>query len=1643
MKKLLLSLTLLLVCIMANAQSRRPIDPQHPMWLIHVDAWNYPDPQKIIDLIPEDIKPYVCINLSLSCAFNKQTGYHQKPENAVLTFKSWATVCCQNNVWFMLQHASGGHCHIKDDDLDTFEYFFKHYKNFLGWNYAEQFWGFGENGDEYSMTDVSRIALFAKLVPMSHKYGGLLCVSFCGNIYSHPLNPMAMMKRNSDLLNACRQYPEAILWCYKYTTAACWYNNESVCLGPFVSGLAKNYGLRYDNCGWDGATDGYEKAKTGNNDYKRNRTYPESVGIGPVLDQIVNNGACVFDGPELIWTQCFRETGATYSEGYRFRNWGTYTQFDNIWVDMFRKMLDGTIHIATRDEVIDRTKIAVEQDFPIAQDDGYWQKWKAYATKDDMYDGLYKQNDPLNYQSGNKDQNWLFFKKTGRYQAIPVVNGFYDSKAQSIPVKVKQTDIVAGRVWGNQSTKVNQFNQYYPQEYTGDLFASRHKNEWVIYYPFSYYYNYEKTASASMDLKYNTCSKMELTMQKFDAGVVKEFSDHLDVYLNNFRTDTTAIKTATIKITGASSRPSYTSKNRSNNNNISGGLNISENWSNNVYTLTVKHMGPVDIKINCRGNASGKLSNYLSDNILTPVQPESDYFGPLITEAEVMGTKNVAQVVTDAYPQQNSIHNHAGLGFVMMGTNASAAIMANVKANKSGNHYVKFRYSAPNGGMTNYRLCIDSESNEVATVTFNNTGSYSSWQESSNTVNLSAGAHKIYLKAVAGGSNLAIDQMTLVPTDYQEEIISSDGAPFNYDTESGRYMADFNYFTSGGDLQFDKSTGKVTIPAGKAGTLTYKFTGANFSNVSRIKLDHTGDDLFSTLTITSNGNVINNGSAFWSSKYLLNFTNYQHESSNVTTLVWNGDNRGGDSDKTMTINQLLVQVDVLRADQRHEIPLTADMYKEWSGSGAGATENATATSDYNTDVVLGGYGVIYGSSSVAANLYADLSKYSKLRIYGDNGLEVRALFNRSTDTSSDYVEKSEVIDGNVFEIDLTEVGDFAHLNSIKVKANNVKGMVWRIMLVDDDCPIDYYIYGKSPRTNSLENALNDAEATNYDATALTNVTDADLTTKNLNALIYVTDAAKVANDHNVVVKSGNSYSAQNIVLTDAAAAAADTAPAYLPGTTPHNATWTQDPDNNQLFTFEWTQGASEPWAEIMHYVNNSESQHGCQFRYLMVDTEEFTAKWGVMFLDGSENVLAKQEYWNPMNDGNKTKILDVDELFAKAGNTANRGNLTKIRIYAFDTSTAGKVVVKNAYLYNDAADFAYPFFAPFDINAANAKLSTAIGNEGLTTICLPFNADVPADFNAFSLSETGATAVNAAEANRPLLLTGSGTAEFNETNVVVKATDKLENGILKGVYRLTAAPAGSYVQYSTDGASSFAPVQGTKLYQVTESSNVSLNPFRAYATQAIQQQEPDDPKEPYTLTVTTAGIATLYLDYDAVIPDEDFFLVTTVKSVDGPNAYLKEIKKGIIPANTGVIIFANPGTYKIYPSDVPATETVNSLLHGVVVNTPVSTIREMEDGAYIYILSRGIEEYTGFKPVGSSMKTLYAYKAYLPLVQVQEAKIINICFGGEVVTGIDDIKAAADKDNNSDGVIYDLSGRVVTNPQKGIYIVNGKKILIK
>lgn len=125
--------------VLADVPLRRPISPERPMLLVHIDTWNYPDPERIIEMVPEDILPYVVFNISLSASDNVcADGY--------AVAGSWLKACAQKRAWAIVQCASGGHSRFSDHDLSVYEDYFRKYPNFLGWNFAEQFWGFGEEG---------------------------------------------------------------------------------------------------------------------------------------------------------------------------------------------------------------------------------------------------------------------------------------------------------------------------------------------------------------------------------------------------------------------------------------------------------------------------------------------------------------------------------------------------------------------------------------------------------------------------------------------------------------------------------------------------------------------------------------------------------------------------------------------------------------------------------------------------------------------------------------------------------------------------------------------------------------------------------------------------------------------------------------------------------------------------------------------------------------------------------------------------------------------------------------------------------------------------------------------------------------------------------------------------------------------------------------------------------------------------------------------------------------------------------------------------------------------------------------------------------------------------------------------------------
>ena len=67
-----------------------------------------------------------------------------------------------------------------------------------------------------------------------------------------------------------------------------------------------------------------------------------------------------------------------------------------------------------------------------------------------------------------------------------------------------------------------------------------------------------------------------------------------------------------------------------------------------------------------------------------------------------------------------------------------------------------------------------------------------------------------------------------------------------------------------------------------------------------------------------------------------------------------------------------------------------------------------------------------------------------------------------------------------------------------------------------------------------------------------------------------------------------------------------------------------------------------------------------------------------------------------------------------------------------------------------------------------------------------------------------------------------------------------------------------------------------------------------------------------------------------------------------------------------------------------------------------------------------------------------AYRCYFKELKDRPMSFGFVEDGGET-TGIDKIESEVDMKN---AVIYDLTGRRVTSPVKGIYIINGKKMVV-
>ena len=182
----------------------------------------------------------------------------------------------------------------------------------------------------------------------------------------------------------------------------------------------------------------------------------------------------------------------------------------------------------------------------------------------------------------------------------------------------------------------------------------------------------------------------------------------------------------------------------------------------------------------------------------------------------------------------------------------------------------------------------------------------------------------------------------------------------------------------------------------------------------------------------------------------------------------------------------------------------------------------------------------------------------------------------------------------------------------------------------------------------------------------------------------------------------------------------------------------------------------------------------------------------------------------------------------------------------------------------------------------------------------------------------------------------------------------------------------------------------------------------------------------------TAGYATLYLGYTTYIPEG--VEVYAITGINGAWATMTAVE-GVLPANTGVIL-KNAGNYTFKGAAANGSVEGN-LLCGSVEDTYVAgaayVLANGENGVGLYKaeLNKNAEGNAGDTHFKNNAK-----KAYLPDTASAGVRFLSFGFGDNE-TAIENIEGA----EVENAVVYDLAGRRVQKAQKGLYIVNGKKVI--
>ena len=474
---------------------------------------------------------------------------------------------------------------------------------------------------------------------------------------------------------------------------------------------------------------------------------------------------------------------------------------------------------------------------------------------------------------------------------------------------------------------------------------------------------------------------------------------------------------------------------------------------------------------------------------------------------------------------------------------------------------------------------------------------------------------------------------------------------------------------------------------------------------------------------------------------------------------------------------------------------------------------------------------------------------------------------------------------------------------------------------------------------------------------------------------------------------------------------------------------------------------------------------------MAIDTEEYTQEWTITansshagwynittinpddkttwYFSNHGGVGNKMGFFNNANDpGSLFKFGKV-----KAAQDITNEYSTLYNYYTDDVKVAGNVEGRDALGY-------YPIDAAGDYNTAYNEATRLLESSTAT------NEDYIAAFNALKTANE-ALVINGPEAGKFYTIKNDGhyiTGSTSGGRIALKTTKDADAIYYYDGNHLLSYSTGLYIGLN-ESDWTFEAVGSKDISTVEFSVSTTSGAFNiccggrwlhktdAYVNRCTYNTCGDAHnwiiEEVTELPVSVnanLGFASFYAPVALKMPEGmTAYVVTGVNDNKAPIAVLA--KEGeVIPANTGVLLHAGDGNYNLPIANSDEAETVEgNLLHGTIDDQYIVygdythyMLGYKNEVAGLYVVAKNLN------PAGTKVETggthfkNNGFKSYLTVPGELGVNALRLFVE---TTEIDEMEAAGN--GQQEAYIYDLQGRRVLNPTNGMYIVNGKKVVIK